>query len=134
MEGSGHMAFDDRGGPVAAVGMDHVRLGYAYLDRGDLDGYASLLDPGAVLDEPGFEPVRGRRAVVGFRTSRGGAEHELHDVFAADGRVAAVGRVRDEGAGDVDFADIYTLSEHGLLVSQRRFYFVNPRRSTALST
>jgi hypothetical protein len=126
------MAFGDRGGPaVAAVGIDHVRLGYTYLDRGDLDGYASVLDAAATLDEPGHERVHGRGAVVDFRRSRGTGEHELQDVFAAEGRVAAVGRFRPDGghgtAGRVDFADIYTLSEHGLLVSQRRFYFVNPR-------
>jgi hypothetical protein len=130
------MAFGDQldgfGTGVAAAGLDHVRLSYTYLDRDDPDGYASLLDPAAVLDEPGHERVRGPGAVAALRRSRGRGEHHLHDVFAADGRVAAVGRFRGDagggdGGGEVDFADIFTLSEHGLLVTQRCFYFVHPR-------
>jgi hypothetical protein len=126
------MAFGDRVGGytagVAAFGVDHVRLSYEYLDSGDADGYASLLDPGAVLDEPGRAPVRGRGAVAALRRERGYGEHDVHDVFAADGRVAAVGRFRGvNSAEDVDFADIFTLSEHGLLVRQRCFYYAHPR-------
>lgn len=121
------MAFGDRVGGyttgVAAVGVDHVRLSYEYLDCGDADGYESLLDPGFVRDEP----VRGHGAV---RRMRGRGRHDVHDVFAADGRVAAIGRFRGESAAEgaeVDFADVFTLSEHGLLVRQRCFYFVHPR-------
>jgi hypothetical protein len=114
---------------VEAAGVDHVRLGYQYLDHGDADGYESLLDAGAVLEEPGRDRVCGRMAVAGARRQlRGRGEHDVHDVFARQGRVAAIGRFRPPGrVGDaVDFADIYTLSEHGLLVSQRSFYFVDP--------
>ncbi len=133
IEGSRDKVFGDQtdrySSAVAAAGLDHVRLSYHYLDRGDLDGYASLLDPGVVLDEPGHERVRGQGAVAELRRSRGHGEHDVHDVFAAGGRVAAVGRFTggsDVRAG-VDFADIFTLSGHGLLVTQRRYYFVHPR-------
>lgn len=128
------MVFGDRvGGVVTAVGVEHVRLSYDYLDRGDADGYASLLDPGMVLDEPGRERVRG--AVDGPRRLRGSGTHDVHDVFAADGRVTAVGRFHGgaDGVGggadrgEVDFADVFTLSEHGLLLRQRCFYFIHPQ-------
>jgi hypothetical protein len=122
------------GSVVTAMGVEHVRLSYDYLDRGDADGYASLLDPGMVLDEPGRERVRGRGAVAGPRRLRGSGTHDVQDVFAADGRVTAIGRFRgaDGGtrgadAGEVDFADVFTLSEHGLLLRQRCFYFIHPR-------
>ncbi len=125
---------ENTGGYTAAAeatGVDHVRLGYHYLDRGDTDGYGSLLDAGAVLEEPGRAPVCGRGAVAGVPRLRGRGEHDLRDVFAADGRVAAIGRFRPGGGhvGEVDFADFYTLSEHGLLVNQRSFYFVRPAQT-----
>jgi hypothetical protein len=129
------MVFGDQvgghGSVVTAMGVEHVRLSYDYLDRGDADGYASLLDPGMVLDEPGRERVRGRGAVAGPRRLRGSGTHDVQDVFAADGRVTAIGRFRGRagvGADDeVDFADVFTLSEHGLLLRQRCFYFIHPR-------
>lgn len=112
---------------VTAAGIDHVRLSYHYLDQGDADGYASLLDSAAVLDEPGHARVHGRAAVAESRCLRWCGAHDLHAVFAADGRVAAVGRFNRDGDGvDVDFADIITLSEHGLLMTQRCYYFVRP--------
>ncbi|HEY0454224.1 nuclear transport factor 2 family protein [Actinophytocola sp.] len=122
------MTFGDHLGfstAVDAVGVDHVRLGYQYLDRGDRDGYASLLDAAAVLDEPGHEQVRGRGAVAGLRRARGRGEHDVREVFSADGQVAAVGRF--VGREVLDFADIFTVSDSGLLVSQRCYYFVHPR-------
>ena len=111
---------------VSAVGADHVRLAYGYLDRGDADGYASLLDAGAVLEEPGREPVCGRQAVAVARRARGHGQHDVRAVFAAGRRVAAIGRFRPAGRGRaVDFADVYTLSEHGLLVTLRCYYFAH---------
>jgi hypothetical protein len=99
------------GTAVAAVGVDHVRLSYHYLDQGDLDGYESLFDP------PQRDQVRGRRC------SRWHGVHDLLAVFAADGRVVAVGRFsgvgRDGSDVDVAFVDVFSLSEHGLLVDQR---------------
>jgi SnoaL-like domain len=129
------MVFGERvvrpGSVVTAVGVEHVRLSYDYLDRGDADGYASLLDPGMVLDEPGREGVCGRGAVAGPHRLRGSGTHDVQDVFAADGRVTAVGRFRGgrggSDGGEVDFADVFTLSEHGLLLRQRCFYFIHPR-------
>jgi hypothetical protein len=112
---------------VVAAGIDHVRLSYDYLDRGDIDGYASLLDTGAVLDHPGRAPVRGREAVRlacqdGFRTA---GAHTVHIVHGGAGRVLAVGRF-DGPAGSVEFADLFTISAHGLLLEQKCFYFLEP--------
>lgn len=124
------MGYGDRVGGVttglAAAGVDHVRLSYHYLDDGDTDGYASLLDPGAVFEEPGREPVRGRCAVAGLHRKRGLGKHHIDDVFAVDGRVTAVGRLCGASGDEVSFADVFTLSEHGLLARQRRFYFIRP--------
>jgi len=113
---------------VTAAGIDHVRLSYHYLDQGDTDGYASLLDSAAVLDEPGHARVHGRVAVAESRRLRWCGAHHLDAVFAADGQVAAVGRFNRGGSDgvDVDFADIITLSQHGLLVTQRCYYFIRP--------
>lgn len=120
---------------ITAAGIDHVRLSYHYLDLGDTDGYASLLDAAAVLYEPGHARVSGRVAVAESRRLRWCGAHQLHAVFAGEGRVAAVGRFNRgdgvEGGGvEVDFADIITLSEHGLLVTQRCYYFVRPNGKT----
>lgn len=110
---------------VAAVGVDHVRLSYYYLDQGDLDEYASLLDSKAVLVLPRRGRVHGPGAVAAVRCSHQRGAHTLRAVFAVGGWVVALGRfvgVGHDGAGvDVDFADIFSLSEYGLLVEQSCF-------------
>jgi ketosteroid isomerase-like protein len=117
---------------VVAVGLEHVRLSYEYLNRGDTDGYASLLDAGVRLDWPGQEPIRGRRAAERLAAAvrlRGAGVHVVHEVFASGGRVAAIGRFVGEYRGsavEVDFADIFTLSEDGLLVEQKCYHYVDP--------
>ena len=115
---------------VLAAGIDHVRLSYDYLDQGDLDGYASLLDAGAVLDHPGRAPVHGREAVRlacrgGFRAA---GAHTVHILHGSAGRVLAVGRFDGPG-GSVEFADVFTISGSGLLVAQKCYYFVQPEHN-----
>jgi ketosteroid isomerase-like protein len=118
------------GTAVAAAGVDHVRLSYHYLDRGDVDGYASLLDSGAVLDLPGHGRVRGRGEVAKLRCARWRGAHHLRRVFTSGERVVALGRFsgagRDGARVDVDFAHVFSLSEHGLLAGQRCYYFGHP--------
>lgn len=117
---------------VVAVGLEHVRLSYEYLNKGDADGYASLLDAGVRLDCPGQAPIRGRRAaerLAAVGQLRGDGVHVVHEVFASGGRVAAIGRFTGEYRGsvvEVDFADIFTLSEDGLLVEQKCYHYVDP--------
>ncbi|MFT7834594.1 nuclear transport factor 2 family protein [Saccharothrix sp. BKS2] len=115
------------GSAVTAVGVEHVRLSYEYLDRSDLDGYASLFDVDAVLHRPGEREVRGREEIEAYqarREHRVGA-HVLDEVIAAEGRVAVVGKLVRAGT-EVGFADIFALSEHGLLRSQRTYFFTTP--------
>lgn len=113
---------------VAAVGMEHARLSYHYLDRGDVDGYASLFAQDAVLRHPGRPAERGATAIE--RTlahrRRSGERHVLDTVFAADNRVAAVGRLTDDRI-DVGFVDIFAVTPSGLLVARDRYYFTEPR-------
>ncbi|HEY0697993.1 MAG TPA: nuclear transport factor 2 family protein [Micromonospora sp.] len=118
---------------VIEAGLDHVRLSYLYLDQGDIDGYGSLLDADAVLYRPGGEPIRGRSQIERFQIGRGGrcrTEHLIHEVLASQERVVVTGRIvtrtSADGHSDVDFADIFTLSDSGLLLSQRTYYFVEP--------
>lgn len=48
---------------TAAVGLDHVRLTYHYLDVGDMDGLASLFAEEVGLLRPGSSPIRSRAAI-----------------------------------------------------------------------
>lgn len=113
---------------LAAAGVDHAWLSYHYLDSGDIDGYASLLDDDTVLRRPGVPTLRGRDEVERFH-GRGGRRRTVHtvqNVFAAADRVVATGHVADGAFLDVDFADIFTLSENGLFVAKVTYFFTTP--------
>lgn len=128
----GDMASNERSpsSALAAVGLDHVRLAYDYLDRGDTDGFVSLLDARAVLRRPCQPPLRGRAEVERHAGRQPAGRHTLGRVFGADRNVTAVGRFAGvDAAGrvvDVEFADVFTLAENGLLLSQQTFYFADP--------
>lgn len=117
---------------VMAAATDHVRLGYHYLNTGDLDGYASLLDPQAEVRRPGHRPpVRGRDRVVRWlaETAADRQVHEVFEVFGHHDRVAVTGRLIGPTPGarqDVGFADFFQVSEIGLLLTQTRYYFTDP--------
>lgn len=114
---------------VTSLGVDHVRLSYLYLDEGDLDGLLSLLTNKVLIKWPHTPTIRSReeagRILRDPRTPRG--RHCLYQVFGQAGSVAAVGRFNplheetDRGVPGVDFVDIFTLSEQGLIMGQRRF-------------
>ncbi|MEV6349051.1 hypothetical protein [Actinoplanes sp. NPDC051851] len=91
---------------ITAIGQDHVRLSYLYLDNGDIEGFESLWDAGV--------PPRGGRT---------GDRHLIYKMVAADDCVAVMGRL--VGPPDVDFADFFTLSDEGLLLGCRRYHFVD---------
>ncbi len=105
---------------------------YHYLEQGDSDGFASLLDQNVVLWYPGRSPARGWRAAESY-AGVGRAAHTVSAMFAENNHVAAVGHVTGtDGIGnmiDGDFADIYTFSSSGLLVSQKKYFFVDPAAS-----
>lgn len=113
---------------LAAAGVDHAWLSYHYLDSDDIDGYASLLDDDTVVRRPGTPALRGRDAVERFHGSVGRPRtvHTVQDVFAAADRVVATGHVSDGAFLDVDFADIFTLSENGLFVAKVTYFFTTP--------
>jgi len=117
---------------VMAAATDHVRLGYHYLNTGDLDGYASLLDPMAEVRDPGHRPpVRGRERVVRWWAENVADQrvHEVLEVFGHHDRVAVTGRLLGPASGarrDVGFADVFQVSEIGLLLTQTRYYFTDP--------
>lgn len=116
--------------PVTAAGIDHVRLSYLYLDRGDIDGYLSLLHADVSVRLPGYVEIRGRERVGAFqaRPERGRVDHLIHNVIGSGDQVAAEGRYVLRGTGEgVDFTEVFLLSEEGLLRSQKRYYFVAPR-------
>ncbi|MEU0991530.1 nuclear transport factor 2 family protein [Streptomyces sp. NPDC005953] len=86
---------------VTDSGVDHVRLAYHYLDTGDVDGYLSLLD----------EDARPEAAALGCR-------HNIDRIVASGDCVVAIGRVSPQ---QVDFVDVFTLSDEGMLRSRRRY-------------
>lgn len=115
-----------------AAGVDHVRLSYHYLDTGDLDGYASLLHPDMQLKRRDAPPGHGRDHTVGLLTAtpalRG--RHHIHKVVADKDTVVVVGRYTPpadaESGTPSEFADVVTLSDEGLLLCSRRFYYFDP--------
>ena len=122
--------------PIASA-IDHVRLSYWYLDEEDLDAYCSLFTEQAVLLQPGAHPVSGRAAMErAARMRRCGrfVRHLVYEVFGSGHRVAAVGRLlhRRPPAGDhevdLDFIDVFTVADNGLLASRMTFLFTPARQ------
>ncbi|MDX8141502.1 nuclear transport factor 2 family protein [Lentzea sp. BCCO 10_0061] len=116
----------------SAAGADHVRLSYDYLDMGDLDGYASLLHPDMQLKRHDAPPGHGREDTVRLLNAipalRG--RHHIHKVVACKDTVVVVGRYTPppeaESGTPSEFADVVTLSDEGLLLCSRRFYYFDP--------
>ncbi|WP_432828440.1 nuclear transport factor 2 family protein [Dactylosporangium sp. CA-092794] len=112
---------------ATSAGVDHVRLSYVYLDSGDLDGYGSLLDEQAQVRRPDTPQGQGRAQTLRVHAGIAGppARHELHRVVADGESVVVFGRYVRPPL-DVEFADIFTLTDLGLLLGYQRFYFVAP--------
>lgn len=115
------------GSPVTSAGVDHVRLSYVYLDAGDLDGYASLLDEQAHVRRPDAPPGKGRAQIVRVHAeiAEPPSRHELYRIIADGDSVVVFGRYVRPPL-DVEFADIFTLTQLGLLLGYQRFYHVAP--------
>jgi len=108
------------------MGIEHVRLSYLYLDGGDIDGYLSLLHADFSLLMPGEREIRGRDRIGEFQAqpTQLATDHLIHHVIGSGDRVAAEGRcVFGEGREGVDFVEVFSLSEEGLLRSRKRYYF-----------
>jgi SnoaL-like protein len=130
------------GGPspsaaATAAGVDHVLLAYRYLDEGDVDAYGSLFDENAQVSRPDAPRGHGRRQLLDLHAELCGppARHHIYKVIAEGDMVAVMGRLTlpsgpalDRDPCTVDFADFFTLSDEGLLLGYRRFYFAPPAR------
>ena len=112
---------------VSVIGLDHARLCYAYLNSGDIDGYTSLFDADAVVRRPGATPIHGRGALERSHQRRG--TYRLRNAFSSADLVAATGSFSPADRPDrevVEFADIFTIGNSGLIVAQSTYYFVPP--------
>lgn len=126
------MGGTNRGPPVGralvSAVVDHVRLGYAYLDEGDLDGYGSLLADDAWLARPGLPVITGRDRVLAELTGAAGPPggHRVHRITTCDDRVVVRGRCGGRaarwrgGAVELEFLDEITFSADGLLLGLRQ--------------
>jgi ketosteroid isomerase-like protein len=117
--------------PIAAA-IDHVRLSYCYLDDGDIDAYCSLFTEQVVLRQPGTHPVSGRAELErAARLRRAGkfVRHLVFQVFESGSRITAVGRLNHlrPPAGDpdpdLDFIDVFSVADSGLLSGRTSFLF-----------
>jgi ketosteroid isomerase-like protein len=128
----------DRIGDVVSAAVDHVRLGYHYLDVGDIDGYLSLCDEHVELRSPGALPVRGRDALERFeqrhRAAIGSVRHTVFDIVGSGRMVVAIGQLGGTAHGDagaaaaadpVVFVDVFTVSDDALITQRRRFLDVS---------
>ncbi|WP_157982443.1 nuclear transport factor 2 family protein [Nocardiopsis sp. FIRDI 009] len=120
------------GARVQATGQEHARLFYHYLDTNDQDGCASLVDTDARFTLPGGRVARGPEEAARMVCVRFGGErsHRLHRVIAQGDGLAVTGRhAAPEDKSDptlqTDFVDVFTITEHGLLLSWRRFHSVD---------
>lgn len=106
---------------LTKVGADHVRLAYHYLDRGDFDAYASLLHEDVQVRGVAAHPAHGRSdAALQAREQRDPlAHHELYKLVADGDSIVAIGGYH--GPEPVEFADVFTLADNGLLLSHRRY-------------
>ncbi|MFE7131726.1 nuclear transport factor 2 family protein [Streptomyces sp. NPDC057638] len=108
--------------PGGAAG-EHISLSYAYLNADDYDTLASLLDADATVLLPGQPSVSGREAVIEAERRRR-YRYQLREVWSVDRRhCVALGVLFPPGvaAEGVDFADVFTLSPHGLIASRRTY-------------
>ncbi|MGW5875100.1 nuclear transport factor 2 family protein [Nocardiopsis terrae] len=113
---------------ATSVGVEHALLSYGYLDAGDLDGYASLVDRDARFAPTGASEGRGPEAAAALAIEHCGSQgrHRPERVIASGSDVIVTGaltrtRPVPERSATEEFADFFTVSEHGLLSTWRRF-------------
>jgi ketosteroid isomerase-like protein len=122
-----------RAAAITSIGVDHVRLSYDYLDAGNLDAYGSLLDDDVQVRRPDAGQGRGRVQVQQLHAEVTGppGRHLLDQIIADGDSIVVTGRfVRPPAPTgtqlDVEFVDVFTLSDFGLLLGYRRYYYVAP--------
>jgi len=117
-----------RSSAAIAAGVDHIRLSYYYLDSGNIDAYGSLLDEGVQVHRPDLAQGRSRAEVLRTHAQVAGppARHQIFKVIVDGHAVAVTGRYTSPPRDDVDFVDVFTLTDEGMVQAYRRFYFVAP--------
>ncbi|WDZ83443.1 nuclear transport factor 2 family protein [Micromonospora cathayae] len=131
---SSHGGLRTRSAAVTAAGVDHVRLSYHYLDIGDIDAYGSLLDEHVQVRRPDLALGCGRAEVLRTHAQVAGppSRHQIYKVIADGDAVAVTGRWTAPSTGrrdhrdGVDFVDVFTLTDEGMLLGYRRFYYLAP--------
>ncbi|OLF06973.1 hypothetical protein BLA60_29380 [Actinophytocola xinjiangensis] len=104
---------------LMAAGVDHVRLLYAYLDAGELDAYASLVHEHTELRGVGPRDADGREDAVRVLRALPPGAHDLRTIEPGDRTVTVTGQYTTPN-GTVGFADVFTLSDCGLIHSHHR--------------
>jgi SnoaL-like protein len=137
------MGNNDHGSTVPATsatvaGISHVQLSYHYLDAVDFDAYGSLLDEDAQVSRPDAPPGHGRAEVLRLQEEMAWrySGHHIHRIVAEGDTVAVTGVTGlCDGPPDpscqqevrkVEFADFFTLTDEGMLLGYRRYYFAVP--------
>ena len=113
-------------GRATSAGVEHALLSYRYLNEDDLDGYASLLDWEARFAPTGVPRGQGPEAAATLVFDRCGGQgwHHPERVIASGADVVVTGTLTRPAPGrptTEEFADFFTVSEHGLLSTWRRF-------------
>jgi hypothetical protein len=106
----------------AATALDHVLLGYDYLDRHDIDGYLSLVESDVLLCLPPERLHRGR-AELEARLARGIPLLRPEEVtVVCPSVVVAIGRLRGSAAHGTGtrFVDSIVTGRNGLIRSLHR--------------
>lgn len=114
---------------ATAAGVDHVKLSYHYLNIGDIDGYGSLLDEHVRVQRPDMAQGQGRLEVLRAHARLAGppARHQIFRVIADGDGIAVTGRYTSPPSHiDLDFVDVFTLTDQGMLLGYRRFYYLAP--------
>lgn len=128
-----------RSAVATPIGVEHALLSYQYLDEGDLDGYASLVDSSATFGLPGQPEARGPEDVAARTLAHYGSQgtHQPVRVVTSEDVVVITGILTipsPELGGTVkrEFADFFAITEHGLLAARRRFH-ADPENPTPAS-
>jgi len=120
------------------AGVSHVQLSYHYLDTVDFDAYGSLLDEDAQVSRPDAPPSHGRAEVLRLQENMAWwySRHHIHRIVAEGYTVAVTGVTdlcngppkpgRQQEVRKVEFADFFTLTDEGMLLGYRRYYFAVP--------
>lgn len=120
-----------------AAGIDHVRLSYHYRDTGDIDAFGSLLHEDVQVKRPDAPFGHGRDEVIRLHTRMAGTRehHHIYKIVADGDCVVVTGSYTGTAEGEepdgspsgpLEFADVFTLTDDGMLLGYRRFYFVAP--------